>query len=124
MIHERTVALDENVFRIVDRILGSGRHHVRLTLQFAPGLSVEGAERHWRVASECGSAAVVDVAGPLLAARVEQQTVRPGPGAVSLRYNEILAAPALLLEGGLALPAEVVSTITITNHGRLSSKEG
>jgi hypothetical protein len=115
--HERTVSLDENTFRLVDRVLGSGRHHVRLILQFAPGFAVETAgERRWRVVSERGPAALVDVAWPLLAAHVEEQTLVPGPGAVSPRYNELIAAPALLLEGDVSLPLEVVTIITIATR--------
>lgn len=112
--HERTVSLDENTFRLVDRVLGSGRHHVRLTLQFAPGFVLETAgERRWRVVPDHGPAAVVDVVCPPLAAHVEEQTLVPGPGAVSPGYNELIAAPALLLEGDVSLPLKVVTIIKI-----------
>jgi hypothetical protein len=97
--------------------MGSARHHVSLTLQFAAGLMVETAgERRWQVVSERGSVAYVDVACSLLAARVEEQTSTPGPGAVSPRYNELIAAPALLLEGDVSLPFEVVTIIAVATQ--------
>ena len=112
--HERTVSLDEDTFRLVDRVLGSGRHNVRLTLQFAPGLKVETAgERRWHVSSEYGLVALVDIAWTQLESHLEEQALVPGPGAVSPHYNELAAAPTLLLEGDLSLPSEVVTVITI-----------
>ena len=116
--HERTVSLDENTLIIRDRVHGSDRHHVRLTLQFAPGFVVETAgERRWRVVSEGGLAAFVDLACSPLTARVEEQTLVPGPGAISPRYNELIPAPGLLLEGDASLPFKVVTTIRIAAGG-------
>jgi hypothetical protein len=116
--HERTVSLDENRFLIMDRVLGSGRHHVRLTLQFAPGFVVETAgEQRWRVVAEGGPAAFVDLACSPLAARVVQQTLVPGPGAISPHYNELIPAPGLLLEGDVSLPLKMVNIIRIAAEG-------
>jgi len=102
------------------RVLGSGRRHVCLILQFAPGFVLETAGvRRWRVSSERGPAALVDFAWPLLVARVEEQILVPGPGAVSPRYNELMTAPALLFEGDVSLPLEVVPIISVAT-GRLN----
>jgi hypothetical protein len=117
--HERTVSLGENTLQLTDRILGSGRHHVRLTLQFAPGFVIEASgERCWRVVSKGGPAALVYVDGARLNAHVEEQTLVPGPGAISPRYNELISAPALLLEGDVGLPLKVLTRIEIA-AGRL-----
>jgi hypothetical protein len=123
--HERSVSLDENTFRVMDRVLGSGSHHIRLTLQFAPGFEVEtaGAGR-WRVSSEHGPSVLVEVSRLPLAAHVEEQTLVPGPGAVSPRYNELIAAPALLFEGDVTLPIEVVAIITIATVRRGADGRG
>jgi hypothetical protein len=123
--HERAVSIDENTFLLKDRVLGSGRHYIRLTLQFAPGFEVKTAgEGRWRVTSEHGPTALVDVTRSLLAAHVEEQTLVPGPGAVSPRYNELIAAPALLLEGEVSLPFEVVTIITITTVEQAADGRG
>ena len=88
-------------------------------MQFAPGFVIETAgELRWRVVSECGLVAFVDVAWSLLAARIEEQTLVPGPGAISPCYNELIAAPALVFEGDVSLPLEVVTIVTIAT-GRL-----
>jgi hypothetical protein len=117
--HERTISLNEYTFQLTDRILGSGRHHVRLTLQFAPGFIVETAgERCWRVVLKGGPAALVDVDNPVLDAHVEEQTLEPGPGVISPRYNELISAPALLLEGDVWLPLKVITKFRIAT-GRL-----
>ncbi|MEO8602947.1 MAG: heparinase II/III-family protein, partial [bacterium] len=117
--HERTVALADATCRLDDRLSGTGRHHVRLTLQFAPGLHAEvTGEQRCRIWSDSGVIATVEIAGPSLALRVAAQTSHPGPGAVSPAYNQLLAAPALLFEGGVSLPVEVATTITITTAAR------
>jgi len=118
VVHERTVALEENSIRIEDRVSGKGRHHVRLTFQFAPGCNVAFVgDRHWHVRCENGPTAELDLAASPLVARIAMQTSQPGPGAVSPCYNKLVAAPALLCEGDVDLPAELVTTITITSNG-------
>jgi len=112
--HKRTVTLDENSLKIVDTVLGSGRHHVRLTLQFDPSIELQPAgDGRWRATSQRGLTAVVNVVFPQMTSHIEKQNVSPGPGAVSHDYNRIGAAPALLLEGHSSLPLEVVTTIAI-----------
>ena len=102
------------------RVLGSSRRHFCLTLQSVLGFVSETiAVGRWRVSSERGSAALVDVAWPLLAARVEEQILVPGRSAVSPRNNELIATPALLLEGDAPLPLEVITIITAAT-GRLN----
>ncbi len=117
--HERTVTLTDDLCRLDDRLSGSGRHRVCLTLQFAPGLRVEVAgEGRCMVSSESGPVATVEIAGAAVTVRVETQTARPGPGAVSPAYNTLLPAPALCAEGDVSLPVHLVTTIRMTSRDR------
>jgi hypothetical protein len=115
--HERTISLDETTLQLTDQILGSGRHQVRLTFQFAAGFDVETAGvQRLRVSSNGGPEAVVEFNSPMLKARLEKQTsFTAGPGAISPGYNELAAAPTVLLEGEVTLPFKVVTTIKVAS---------
>src|SRR6185369_254687 len=105
MTHERTVSLTDDACRLEDRVSGSGRHHVCLTLQLAPGLRAEpSGEGLCRVSSERGAVATVAIDGPVRSLSVAAQIEKPGPGAVSPAYNTLVPAPTLRCEGDVALP--------------------
>ncbi|MFN8640487.1 MAG: heparinase II/III family protein [Candidatus Binatia bacterium] len=114
VVHERAVSLADDRCRVDDRLRGRGRHRVALTWQFAPGLRLAAdGDRRYRVSAADGLTATIEIAGPPAALAVVAQTDRPGPGAVSPAYNRLLAAPALRCECDVALPIELVTTISL-----------
>ncbi len=118
VVHERSVALADDSLQIEDRIIGTGRHRVRITFQFAPGcVATRLDSRRWQVRCENGTAAELEFAAEPLAVTVVAQTSSPGPGAVSPAYNRLVPAPALLCEGDMDLPAELATRLTITSRG-------
>lgn len=116
--HQRTLRLDGQAVEIRDRIDGSGRRLLRASFQFAPDLRLESGSHGWRVHAPEGPLASVSVDGSGLACRVALQSavppdgLRPGPGAISTRYNRLVPAPTLIIEGLVELPASIDIRIT------------
>lgn len=108
--HEREVELVDEGLVVRDRVQGGGTHHLGFHWHLAPGVRAElvpgGADL--RLAS--GARVELRRAGPELDWSVEEQTDQPGPGWIAPSWNIRLAAPCLVVQGQLPLPARFTWT--------------
>ncbi len=107
VVHRRTVVLGtDGTLAIEDRLEGTGRRTASMTWQFARDVEVVPADggRTWTLRRHGARVAEFTTAGTP-PARLVSDATRPGPGAVSTGYNRIEAAPALVFEGPVDLPA-------------------
>jgi len=117
--HRRQVVLGRcGYWLVVDRLEGSGTHSALSTFQLAPGFE----RRECAYPSfESGDGTVVDFRTWLpygVDARVAEGEEHPPRGWVSRSFGVKEPAPALLLEGPVELPAELV-TVVMPRNGEL-----
>ena len=121
---ERRVRVRPGVVEVEDRVLGEGRHRVRILWPLHPDLRLTRLERGlWRIAGGLGTLGGVGIEGPGEASVVIGGPGTPGPGVISLAYNRVEVAPCLVVEAELNLPGTWRTRWTLPDHRQLTLEE-
>ncbi len=119
VVHHRSITLSsDGRLAIEDRLAGAGRRTASMTWQFAQDVDVVPAAggQGWLLQRGHGCVAELRAVGAP-PARLVSDATRPGPGAVSTGYNRLAAAPALVFEGPVDLPASWTLHFTLAPAG-------